>query len=141
MTQTDSRPAMTMRQIRERLGHPVPPPGVPEPTATPTRYVISCLPEDHDERWTYTIQVEYRGNGLYAVKRNLRYADTGGTWEYEPCWPEDGSEADARAEERWLAAHRFEHGAALRLARRLAPTLTYRGRTVADALAGLPSAP
>ncbi|MGW0577334.1 hypothetical protein ACWD25_15455 [Streptomyces sp. NPDC002920] len=103
-------------------------------TVQPTAYVVSCLPEGHDERLTYTVNVVYRGAGLYAVKRNLKFADAAGTWEYEPGWPEDGGQADADAEEAWLAAHRFDHDTALKLARELAPTLTYRGRTVTDAL-------
>lgn len=105
--------------------------------ALPTAYVVSCLPEGHDERLTYTINVQYRGDGLYAIVRNaLKFWGTDGTWQYEPNWDnEDGGEAEARAEEKWLAAHRFGHDEALRLAREIAPTLTYRGRTVADALA------
>lgn len=102
----------------------------------PTAYVVSCLPEGHDERLTYTITVQYRGEGLYAIVRNaLKFWGTDGTWQYEPNWDDDGGEAEAQAEEKWLAAHRFGHDEALRLAREIAPTLTYRGRTVADALA------
>jgi hypothetical protein len=125
------KPAMTMREIRERLGYATP--GIPDPIITATRYVVSCLPEGHDERWTYTVQVEYRNDDLYVVTQRLKFANAEGAWEYEPNWPEDGSEADA--EDAWLAAHRFDHDTALRLARRLAKTLTCRGRTVADVLA------
>ncbi|MFD5631625.1 hypothetical protein [Streptomyces sp. NPDC127072] len=107
---------------------------VPEPSARPTRYTVSCLPEGHDNRLTFTIQVEYRGNDLYAVTRTLRYAAADGTWEYEPGWPETGIDE----QQAWLAARLFDHDTALRLARRLAPTLTYRGWTVADALADGP---
>jgi hypothetical protein len=135
VTNTD-RPAVTMRELRERLGHTVPPPGAPEATITPTRYVISCLPEGHDERFTYTIQVGYRGNGLYTVRHTLKFADIHGNWDYEPPSLEDSSEADERAHETWLDAHRFDLDTALALARKLAPLLTYRGRTVADALTG-----
>jgi hypothetical protein len=124
------RPAMTMREIREGLGHPVPPPGIPESTVQATGYVVSCLPEGHDDRWTFTVQVPHRGNGLFAVKHGLRYYGTDGTWSYEPDFGEDDAAEDA-----WLKAHRFDHDTALRLARQLAPTLTYRGRSVADALA------
>lgn len=125
------KPAMTMREIRDRLGHQTPPPGIPEPTVQATRYVVSCLPEGHDDRWTYTIRVQYRGNGLYAVLFGLKYYGTDGRWEYEPDWPE----VDSDGQEAWLAGHLFDHDTALRLAKELAPTLTYRGRTVADALA------
>jgi hypothetical protein len=127
--------AMTMREVREGLGHTVPPDGVPEATVLPTNYVVSSLPIGHDVRLSYTLNVQYRGDGLYAVVWNvLKFYGLDGTWQYEPNWPEDGSEADAVAEETWLAAHRFDHDTALRLAGQVAPTLTYRGRSVADVL-------
>lgn len=109
----------------------------PEPTVQPTRYTVSCLPEGHDDRWTFTVQVRYRGSGRYAVEHTIRQYGADGTWSYEPDWAEDGS--DDKAEDAWLDAHRFDHDTALRLARELAPTLTYRGRSVADALTELPT--
>jgi hypothetical protein len=130
MTDHTSRPAMTMRQIRQALGHTVPPPGVPEPTVQPTGYVVSCLPEGHDDRWTFTVQVRYAGHGLFAIKHGIRQYGTDGTWSYEPDFDEDDAAEDA-----WLKEHRFDHDTALRLARELAPTLTYRGQSVADVLA------
>jgi hypothetical protein len=130
---THPKPAMTMPEIREALGHPVPPPGVPEPTVLPTGYVVSCLPEGHDDRWTFTVQVRYRGRDRFAVEHGIRQYGSDGTWSYEPGWAEDGS--DEKAEEAWLAEHRFDHDTALRLAKELAPRLTYRGRAVADVLA------
>lgn len=108
---------------------------VPEPTIQPTRYVISCLPEGHDDRHTFTIQVEYSGDGLYTVRRNLRLADADGTWEYEPDWPETGIDE----QQAWLKKRLFDHDTALQLAKELAPTLTYRGRSVADVLADTPA--
>jgi hypothetical protein len=128
---TTDQPAMTMRQIRERLGHTTP--GIPDPVVQPTGYVVSCLPEGHDDRWTFTIQVKYAGDGLFAVHHGIRHYAADGTWEYEPGWLDDSSEDEAEAA--WLKAHRFDHDEALRLARKLAPTLTYRGRSVADVLA------
>jgi hypothetical protein len=128
---TDQKPAMTMREIREGLGHVTP--GEPEPIVQATRYVVSCLPEGHDDRWTFTIQVRYRGRGRFAVEHGIRQYGTAGTWSYEPGWAEDGS--DEKAEDAWLDAHRFDHDTALRLARELAPRITYRGRSVADVLA------
>jgi hypothetical protein len=103
---------------------------LPEPTALPTRYVVSCLPEGHDDRPVYTVQVVYGGDGLYAVKHTLRLADAHGNWEYEPDWPE----ANVDEQQAWLKQRLFDLDTALALAKRLAPTLTYRGRTVADAL-------
>jgi hypothetical protein len=136
MTDQPSHPAMTMREIREALGHTVPPPGIPEPTVLPTTYVVSCLPEGHDDRFTYTVRVQYRGDGRYAVRFGLRFYSTDGTWEYEPDFDEDSA-----AEALWLKAHRFDHDTALRLARELASTLTYRGLSVADVLATTDSRP
>lgn len=109
-------------------------PHIPEPAVQPTGYVVSCLPEGHDDRWTFTIQVKYAGNGQFAVRHGIRDYGTDGTWDYEPSWPENSIDEDVA----WLAAHRFDHDTALRLARELAPTLTYRGRSVADVLAARP---
>jgi hypothetical protein len=103
---------------------------IPEPTVQATGYVISCLPEGHDDRWTFTVQVRYQGDGLFAVKHGIRFYGADGTWTYEPDFDE-GDDAEAE----WMKDHRFDHDTALKLARELAPTLTYRGRTVADALA------
>lgn len=116
---------------------------LPEPTIQPTRYVVSCLPEDHEDRFLFTVQVRYRRDGLFSVEQRMRHYGLDGTWEYEPDFDEDGSEAEARAEEAWLVAHRFDLDTALRLAKELAPTLTYRGRSVADVLAesSAPAAP
>lgn len=127
------RPAQTMREIRERLGHVQP--GIPAPTVLPTAYVVSCLPEGHDDRYTYTINVQYRGDDRYAVRHGMSYANGEGAWSYEPGRGSEDDELDDAAELDWIAAHRFELSDALRLARRLAPTLAVRGRTVADVLA------
>lgn len=113
---------------------------IPEPTVLTTSQVVSCLPEGHDDRWTYTVQVKYRGNGRYTVAHNLKFADANGQWEYAPGFPEDPDEDDFTAEEKWRQAHSFDHDTAIRLAKQLAPTLTYRGRTLADVLAGGPDA-
>ena len=141
---TDQQPAMTMRQIREGLGHIVPPPGVPDPIVQTTGYLISCLPEGHDDRWTYTVRVSYRGDGLWSVQCRGQYVDVNGqrlpgfSWSgcpNEPATQAEMDEFDAEQAE-WLKAYRFDHVTALRIAKKLAPTLTYRGRTVADALRG-----
>lgn len=103
---------------------------IPEPAVQATGYVVSCLPEGHIDRWTFTVQVKYAGNGLFAVRHGIRHYGTDSAWSYEPDFDEDDA-----AEQAWMAEHRFDHDTALRLARELAPTLTYRGWTVADALA------
>jgi hypothetical protein len=139
---TTDRPAMTMREIREGLGHKVPPPGIPAPTVQPTGYVVSCLPEGHDERWTFMVRVSYRGEGLWSVQRRGQYVDANGTpspgfsWSGGPMEPATQAEMDSFDKEQaeWLAAYRFDHDTALRLAKELAPTVTYRGVSVADVL-------
>lgn len=103
---------------------------IPEPIIQPTRYVVSCLPEGHDDRIIYTLQVCYEGSGLFSVRHGLRQYGADGEWAYVPDFGEDDAEAE------WLKDRRFDHDTALKLARQLAPTLTCRGRTVADALSG-----
>ncbi|MFI6560354.1 hypothetical protein [Streptomyces sp. NPDC050534] len=141
MTTNEPRPAMTMRQIREGLGHIEP--GQPDPIVQTTGYTVSCLPEDHDERWTYTVRVSYRGDGLWSVQCRSQYVDADGKRSPGFCWSRGPQEPATQAEmddfdaeqAEWLKAYRFDHVTALRIAKQLAPTLTYRGRTVADALA------
>lgn len=125
LAKRDAETGNADRALREFLG------GETGPTVQPTGYLVSCLPEGHDDRWTYTVQVQHAGRGLFAVRHGIRHYGTDGTWSYEPSFDEN----DDTAELEWAAAHRFDHDTALRLARELAPQLTYRGRTVADALA------
>lgn len=105
----------------------------PEPVVQATRYEISCLPEGHDDRITYSINIHYEGDGLFSVRRHAlcqysldRQYSLDGEWV---CF--EGVEAGAE----WVKAYRFDHDTALRLAKKLASTLSYRGRTVADVLA------
>jgi len=143
MSTDQQRPAMTMRQIREALGHTVPPPGVPDPIVQTTGYLISCLPEGHDERWTFTVRVSYRGEDMWSVQCRSQYVDADGKRSPGFCWSRGPQEPATQAEmdefdaeqAEWLKAYRFDHVTALRIAKRLAPTLTYRGRSVADVLA------
>jgi hypothetical protein len=107
-----------------------PEPAGDEPFVQPTGYVVSCLPEGHTDRWTFTVQVKYAGGDRWAVRHHLRHYSVDGAWEYEPDHGEDDD-----AETAWKAQHTFDHDTALRIAREVAPSLTYRGYTVADALA------
>lgn len=121
---------------------------IPEPTVQTIGYTVSCLPEGHDDRWTYLVRVSYRGEGLWSVQCRSQYVAADGQRSPGFCWsggpdePATQEEMDAFDKEQdvWLAAHRFDHDTALQLARELAPTLTYRGRSVADVLAA-PAAP
>lgn len=99
---------------------------LPEPEVRITRYEVSCLPEGDINARGFTLTVEYRGRGLWAVLDGLWCLGTDGEWDYEmrPSEREDG----------WLATHRFDIETALRLAKEAAPDMTVNGHTVADAL-------
>jgi hypothetical protein len=99
--------AMTMREIREGLGHVQP--GQPEPTVRATQYLITCLPEDKDPGGYRGITVEYRGDDRYAVLHHGHCLGTDGEWDYE-------MHTNERTDE-WLAAHRFDLDTALKLAK------------------------
>lgn len=118
------RPAMTMREIREGLGHVQP--GQPEPTVQATRYTVNCLPEDGIDSHVFEITVEYRGRGLWAIKRHSQCLAADGSWDYEM--------RPSEREDEWLATHRFDLDTALKLAKEAAPKVTVNGFTVADAL-------
>jgi hypothetical protein len=115
---------------------------IPEPVVQPAKYLVSCLPEGHDDCFLFTIQVEYRGNGLWAVKQRSQTLGSDGTWSWGFRWSEGDREPATDTEmesfdkeqQEWLAEHRFDHDTALRLAREHAPRLAYRGYTVTDAL-------
>jgi hypothetical protein len=98
----------------------------PEPTARPIRYAVNCLPEDGIDSHVFEIAVEYRGRGLWAVKRHSQVLGADGTWD----WEMRPSERD----DNWLDNHRFDLDTALRLAKEQAPLVTVNGFTVADAL-------
>ena len=91
-----------------------------------TRYSVSALPPDHCEAGHFTIEVEWRGAGRWAVCRHRMCLGTDGEWDFE-------SVPTERAE-KWLAAHRFDLHTAMRLAREAAPGLTVNGFTVADVI-------
>ena len=113
----------------------------PEPVERVTRYEVSCVPEDHDDADLFTVTVQYRGNGRWAVQRGEhRFLGADGTWSTtfgwnrEPVTDEEIAAFEA-GYQAWLDAHRFDEETARRLAREAAPKLTIRGYTVADVLA------
>jgi hypothetical protein len=114
---------------------------VPDSEVRAVRYQVSCLPETHEDASMFTVVVEYRGDGLWAVTRSGAYYDADGNRSWGVVW-EDGREpvtddemtSYAQAREGWLARYRFDEQSALDLAKRLAPAIAYRGYTVADAL-------
>lgn len=123
---------------------------MPRPITTATRYRVSCLPPEDVNAQVFTIVVEERVDetGLrWAVTRNgVQYYDAEGNLSTGVRWPtQDGVEREPVTDEewddyhrrhaQWLDAHRFTEAEALALARRLAPKMVFRGKTVADALA------
>ncbi|MGW6531420.1 hypothetical protein [Streptomyces venezuelae] len=120
---TDPKPAVTMREIREQLGHVDP--GVPSASVQASRYEVSILPEDDINRSVFTINVEYRGDDRWAAVRHGQCLNAAGEWSYESI--------PSEREDDWLAGHRFSLGAALVLAKKAAPHLRVNGRTALDA--------
>ncbi|MET9953531.1 hypothetical protein ABZ135_18540 [Streptomyces sp. NPDC006339] len=120
MTDQPARPAMTMRDIRTALGHSEPPVLVEA-----TRYEVSVLPFDDINRGSFTISVEARGEGRWAVSRHRQCLDANGNWSWE-------SIPSERTDD-WLAQHRFDLDTALSLARKAAPHLVVNGHTALDA--------
>jgi hypothetical protein len=111
-----------------------------QPTRRATRYEVCCLPEDHYIADSFTVTVEYRGAGRWAVTNRGRYLDADGQWSYPYGWdrePVTAEEIDAydRGEAEWKAAHRFDEETALRLADEAAPKVTVAGLTAAQVLA------
>ncbi|EFE65828.1 predicted protein [Streptomyces viridosporus ATCC 14672] len=111
--------AMTMREIREGLGHVQP--GQPEPIVQATRYEVSLLPEGDVNRLLFTINVEYRGDNRWAVVRHRLCMNAEGVWSWES--------VPSEREDEWLAAHRFDLDTALRLAKEHAPKVMVNGMT------------
>src|SRR5690606_2902511 len=98
----------------------------PEPTVQATRYTVNCLPENGIDSHVFEITVEYRGRGLWAVKRHSQCLAADGTWDWEM--------RPSEREDDWLAEHRFDLDTALKLAKEAAPKVTVNGFTVTDAL-------
>ena len=99
-----------------------------------TRYEVSCLPEDHPDRESFTVTVQHRDGDRWAVcwgrlcaRRDGDWVDRHGRWDWDV-------PPSVRTDE-WLATHRHDLVHALLIARRVALTLVVNGLTVADVLA------
>lgn len=90
----------------------------------PDRYVVSLLPEAHNDHHLFAVHAEYRGPGVWAVTRMRDCLGADGQWDFEP--------SPSSREDDWLASHRFDLATALRLAREVAPTVVCNGRTAAE---------
>lgn len=97
------------------------------PAAEPTVYTVTCLPEEVEDAAVWALTVEYRGRGLWAVKRHSHCLSRSGEWDYEM--------QPSSREDEWLAEHRFPLGEALDLAKAAAPHVVVNGMTPADLLA------
>jgi hypothetical protein len=97
-----------------------------EPTVTVTRYEVSLLPESNVNRHHYTITVEHRGDGRWAVLDSRWCLGKDGEWDFEVLPSERTDE--------WLAEHRFDLDTALAMAKRQAPLIVVNGITVQQAL-------
>jgi hypothetical protein len=99
----------------------------PAAVVRPTRYEVSCVPEDNVNARHFTLKVEYRGRGLWAVTDGIDCLNEAGKWSYE--------RIPSSREDDWLATHRFDLDAAFKLAKEAAPKMTVNGYTVAHVLA------
>lgn len=118
-------PAMTMREIREALGHTTQPqPADLVPLVRPSAYTVSLLPEDDGRNDSYVITVEYRGRRRWAVTRGKRCLSRDGAWHWEPI--------PSEREDSWLVEHRFDRETALELARQAAQHVVVNGVTAAQ---------
>ncbi len=99
---------------------------IPEPTVRVTRYEVSCLPQDNINADLFTLTVEERSPGRWAVLRSGFCYDVDGNREYE-------SIPSGRADE-FKARFRFDLDVALAIAKKIAPMIKVNRYTVADAL-------
>jgi hypothetical protein len=100
---------------------------IPEAVVHPTRFDVSCLPLDDINAHGFTLTVEYRGRGKWAVLNSRWCLSSTGEWEWESI--------PSEREDDWLETHRFDLETAQRLAVEAAPKMVCNGWTVADALA------
>lgn len=97
------------------------------PRILTTQYVVSCLPAHHLDRETWSVTVEYREPGKWAVLRGRRCLGRDGIWRHES--------TPSEREDEWLTDHRFTEQEALLLAAEWAPKIVVNGLTAADVLA------
>jgi len=115
-----------MATVTTRHGGSGPAHDVTPVEARPTRYEMCLLPEDNINSLNFTIAVEYRGDGRWAVLHHGWTLTVDGEWEYEP--RPSGREDD------YLARCRFDLGTALALARKALPDLRVNGHSAQDTL-------
>lgn len=93
-----------------------------------TQYVVSAVPEGLCmDGYAWDVTVEWRSEGLWAVKHHSYCADANGDWDYEP--------SPSNRTDEWKATHRFPLEEALRLAHKAAPKVCINGYYPADLIA------
>jgi len=99
-----------------------------EITVEATQYTITpaALRDTYDGS-VWSVTVEYRGKGKWAVLNVGRTLTVDGDWEEEP--------RPSSREDNYLARCRFELEDALRLAQEVLPTVRWNGMTPADVVA------
>lgn len=108
------KPAMTMREIRESLGHVKP--GQPDVIVSVTRYTVSVLPADDINHRYFALHVELKPRG-WVVHNGHEFYTEGGSWK-----PGQAT------------AHHFaDYEDALAVARKAAPDVTVNGHTAVEA--------
>jgi hypothetical protein len=96
---------------------------------TPVKYEVSVLPLDFEDGYLWTINVEYRGNDLWAIMHRVgNVYGKNGTWSHEHV---PGERTDE-----WLEEYRWPLEEALEKAKELAPGLKFHGMSPEDLLAG-----
>ncbi|MER6778481.1 MULTISPECIES: hypothetical protein [unclassified Streptomyces] len=92
-----------------------------------TRFEVSVLPQGDVNRRHFTLYVEWRGGGQWAVSNGFHEClSADGTWSYESIPTERRDE--------WITANRFSLSTAVALAKEHAPLITVNGHTALDAL-------
>jgi len=108
-----ARPAMTMRQIREGLGHVQP--GQPDVIVSVTRYTVSLLPADDVNHRYFALFVELKPRG-WLVHNGHEFYASDGTWQPSQSMAHYFADCDE----------------ALAFARESAPDVTVNGFRAAD---------
>lgn len=96
-------------------------------TVEPTAYKVSALPEEDVNSRYFTLTVEYRGRGLWAVMHMGFCLGADGEWDWEPL--------SSSREDDWLGTHRFDLDEALKRAKAALPDLNVNGLTLTNYLA------
>lgn len=97
-----------------------------EVTVQPTDYLVTVMPVDHPNASSWSLNVSWRGNDRWAVRRHSMCLSRSGGWSYE--------QVPSEREDEWIAEHRFDLDEALRLARERAPHVVVNGKTATEIL-------